>query len=155
MNGQIRGVKARRKRNVRRLEQMREMRDKLKMDESAFRKATKKIEIQPLQDIEDSSKIVAEFYNVHKSFEDAGKIIPILEKFNLRIQRGDRIGILGKNGSGKTTFLKMLIKELEPDQGRVKTRKELEFSYFDQKRSDLDPTHTIKKNPLPQWRRLY
>ncbi|HIB64072.1 MAG TPA: ABC-F family ATP-binding cassette domain-containing protein, partial [Phycisphaerales bacterium] len=144
-----RGVKARRKRNVRRLELVREMRDKLKADESAHRRATKKIEFQPLQDIEKSSKIVAEFYNVHKTFKDDGKEIKILDKFSLRIQRGDRIGILGKNGSGKTSFLKLLLNEIEPDQGRVKVRKELEFSYFDQKRRDLEPTDTLKKTLSP------
>ncbi|GJL85501.1 MAG: elongation factor 3 [Micavibrio sp.] len=140
-----RGVKARRKRNVRRVEQMREMRDQLKADESSHRRATAKIELQPLKNIEASSKIVAEFYNVYKTFEEDGKRINILDKFSMRIQRGDRIGVLGKNGSGKTTFLKLLIGELEPDQGRVKTRKELEFSYFDQKRRDLDPTDSLKK----------
>ncbi len=173
-----RGVKARRKRNVRRVEQMREMRDKLKADESSHRRATAKIELQPLKNIEASSKIVAEFYNVYKTFpssppslegggkgegvrdmpkadslhphpnpppQGGGDDMVILDKFSMRIQRGDRIGVLGKNGSGKTTFLKMLIGEMEPDQGRVKTRKELEFSYFDQKRRDLDPTDSLKK----------
>ncbi len=140
-----RGVKARRKRNMRRLEQMKEMRDQLKADESAYRRATKKIEHQSMKDTEHSSKNVAEFYNVYKSFNEGEKEITILDKFSYKIQRGDRIGILGKNGSGKTTFLKMLIGTLEPDQGRVKKRKELEFSYFDQKRSDLDPDHTLKK----------
>jgi len=140
-----RGVKARVKRNVRRLELVREMRDKLRADESAYRKATSKISIQAPKEMEDSSKVVAEFYNVHKSFEEDGKTIKILDGFNLKIQKGDRIGILGKNGSGKTTFLKLLLKELEPDQGRVKVRKEMEFSYFDQKRSDLNPDDTLKK----------
>lgn len=140
-----RGVKARVKRNVRRLALVKEMRDKLKADESAFRRATKKITIEASKDIETSSKIVAEFYNTYKSFEEGDKKITILDKFSYRIQRGDRIGVLGKNGSGKTTFLKMLIGALEPDQGRVKVRKELEFSYFDQKRSDLDPDATLKK----------
>ena len=144
-----RGVKARRKRNIRRLEQMREMRDQLKADESAYRRAVQKIDLKPLDNIEATSKIVAEFHKVHKSFEEDGKVTNILDGFSLRIQRGDRIGILGKNGSGKTTFLKMLIQEMEPDQGRVKVRKELEFSYFDQKRSDLDPTDTLKKTLSP------
>ena len=140
-----RGVKARRKRNMRRLEQMKEMRDQLIADESAYRRATKKIELQPIKVSEHSSKNVAEFYNVYKSFEDKEKTTTILDKFSYKIQRGDRIGILGKNGSGKTTFLKMLIGSIEPDQGRVKKRKELEFSYFDQKREDLDPEHTLRK----------
>ncbi len=136
-----RGVKARVKRNVARLAKVKEMREKLKADQAAYRKATQKIELKPLKSIDATSKVVAEFYNVHKSFGD----LPILNKFSMRIQRGDRIGILGKNGSGKTTFLKMLIGQEEPDQGSVKRRKELEFSYFDQKRSDLDPTDTLKK----------
>ena len=130
---------------MRRLEQMKEMRDQLIADESAYRRATKKIELQPIKVSEHSSKNVAEFYNVYKSFEDKEKTTTILDKFSYKIQRGDRIGILGKNGSGKTTFLKMLIGNIEPDQGRVKKRKELEFSYFDQKREDLDPEHTLRK----------
>lgn len=140
-----RGVKARRKRNLRRLEDIRQMRDQLKADQSAFRRANAKIDLQPLRDIETSSKVVAEFYNVYKSFEEK----KILEKFSLRIQRGDRIGILGKNGSGKTTFLKMLIGEETADQGSVKRRKDLAFSYFDQKRSDLNLDDSLRKTLAP------
>lgn len=140
-----RGVKARRKRNQRRLELVREMRDQLKADESAYRRATSKIKIAAPKGIEENSKIVAEFYKAHKSFEEDHKTITILDGFSLRIQRGERIGILGKNGSGKSTFLKLLMGELDPDQGRVKRRKELEFSYFDQKRSDLKPDDTLRK----------
>lgn len=145
-----RGVKARRKRNVRRVEQMKEMRDKLKADESAFRRVVSKVELPEPKDAEASSKIVAEFHNAHKKFVDENGVTKnILEKFNMRIVRGDRIGLLGKNGSGKTTFLKMLIGEIEPDIGRVKRRKELEFSYFDQKRSDLDPEKTLHRTLSP------
>ncbi|MCA9436257.1 MAG: ABC-F family ATP-binding cassette domain-containing protein, partial [Candidatus Omnitrophica bacterium] len=144
-----RGVKARRKRNVRRLALVKEMRDKLKSDESSYRRATSKMSIEAPKTIENSSKIVAEFYNTCKAFEEDHKKITILDKFSFRIQRGDRIGILGKNGSGKTTFLKLLIGALEPDQGSVKVRKEMEFSYFDQKRSDLKPTDSLKKTLCP------
>ena len=140
-----RGVKARVKRNVRRIEKVKQMRDKLKADEVAYRRATKTIDLKPVQPLETSAKVVAEFHKVYKSFETTGQDVKILDQFSLRIQRGDRIGILGKNGSGKTTFLKMLLKELEPDQGRVKVRKELEFSYFDQKRGDLKPKDSLKK----------
>ncbi len=144
-----RGVKARVKRNVRRLAQVKEMRDQLRADESAYRKATAKINLTPIDNIEATSKVVAEFHNVYKTFEEDHKTITILDKFSIRIQRGDRIGILGTNGSGKTTFLKMLLKELEPDQGRVKVRKEMEFSYFDQKRSDLNMDDSLKKTLSP------
>ncbi len=144
------GVKARRKRNVRRLEQMREMRDQLKADQSAHRRASTKIKLEPPKNDEATSKIVAEFYSVHKQFTDEhGDVKKILNGFNLRIRHGDRIGILGKNGSGKTTFLKMLIGELEPDQGRVKRKKELQFAYFDQKRRDLNPEDSLRKTLVP------
>lgn len=146
-----RGVKARRKRNVRRLEQMREMRDKLKRDESAYKRATQTINIQQAKSTdENNSKNICEFYNVDKHFDNEDRApITIMEKFSFKIQRADRIGVLGKNGSGKTTFLKMLIKEMEPDQGRVKIRKEIEFSYFDQKRRDLDDTSSLHKTLCP------
>ncbi|MCB9988447.1 MAG: ATP-binding cassette domain-containing protein [Rhodospirillales bacterium] len=144
-----RGVKARRKRNMRRVEQVKKLREQLKNDMAAYNRATAKIEIKPLKDIENNSKIVAEFYNSCKTFEDNGTRKIILDKFNLRIQRGDRIGILGRNGSGKTTFLKLLINELKPDQGSVKRRKDLTFSYFDQKRSDLNLNDSLKKVLVP------
>lgn len=139
-----RGVKARRKRNVRRLELMKEARDKLKADQSSFRKIMARLDVPEIE-TDTTSKICAEFYNVHKKFEEK----TILESFNLRITRGDRIGILGKNGSGKTTFLKLLVGELTPDQGRVKRQKNVRVSYFDQKRADLNPEDTLKKTLCP------
>ncbi|MAH06504.1 MAG: ABC transporter family protein [Alphaproteobacteria bacterium] len=139
-----RGVKARRKRNVRRLELMKEARDKLKADQSSFRKIMARLDVPEIE-TDTTSKICAEFYNVHKKFEEK----TILEGFNIRITRGDRIGILGKNGSGKTTFLKLLVGELTPDQGRVKRQKNVRVSYFDQKRADLNPEDTLKKTLCP------
>jgi ATP-binding cassette subfamily F protein uup len=94
--------------------------------------------------------VVAEFYNVSKSFVEDGREKVILQNFHLRIQRGDRIGILGKNGSGKTSFLKLLVGELEPDGGSIKRKKELEFSYFDQKRKDLKDDVTLWKTLCPE-----
>ena len=144
-----RGVKARRKRNVRRVEQMKQMRDKLQKDQAAYRRVVSKIALPEQKEEGKSSKIVAEFYNVHKSFEEDGVKKVILENFHMRIMRNDRIGLLGKNGSGKTSFLKLLIGDLEADKGNIKKRKELEFSYFDQKRSDLDPEDTLRKTLCP------
>ncbi len=144
-----RGVKARRKRNVRRVEQVREAREQLKADLSAFRKMLGKIKVE-VGDVEMTSRIVCEFYNVSKSFVEDGREKTILQNFHLRIQKGDRIGILGKNGSGKTTFLKMLIGEAEPDSGSIKRKKELEFSYFDQKRKDLRDDLTLWKTLCPE-----
>ncbi len=139
-----RGVKARRKRNVRRLALMKDERDRLRADKSAFNRMMAKVEVEGGA-YEGSSKIVAEFIKVHKSFEDK----KILDGFSIRITKGDRIGILGKNGSGKSTFLKLLIGELEADAGKVKRNKEIEFSYFDQNRQDLKLDESLWTNLVP------
>lgn len=144
-----RGVKARVKRNVRRLELAKEMRAQYEADAASYRRATQKIKITETKELENNSRVVAEFHNVYKSFTQDERVISILNKFSIKVQRGERFGIIGKNGSGKTTFLKMLIGALEPDEGRVKVRKELEFSYFDQKRSDLNMDDTLKKTLSP------
>ncbi len=165
-----RGVKARRKRNMRRVADMQAERERLKADKSQFNRAIQKIEMQPIEDPAISSKIVVEFYKVSKVFggekeitsknsevgnDDGSNFIPaigskvILNKFNLRVMRGDRIGILGKNGSGKTSFLKLLLGEIEPDAGKIKLAKNIEISYFDQKRRDLDDDNTLWSTLCP------
>lgn len=133
-----RSPSARRKRNVRRLQLMKEARDELKADTQAFRRMMAKVEIATIE-ADRSSQVVAEFRQVRKSFGE--KVI--LDQFNFRVMRGDRIGILGRNGTGKTTFLRLLLGELTPDAGTVKLAKTLEYSYFDQKRKDLDPSESL------------
>lgn len=142
------GVKARRKRNERRVEQMKIAREQLKKDQSLFRQTMKKLELDPIPPAM-SSKIVAEFIKVSKKFNNEGGERKILENFNLRVLKGDKIGILGNNGSGKTSFLKMLIGQLQPDAGKVKLARNLEISYFDQKRSDLKLDESLIKNLVP------
>ena len=144
-----RGVKARVKRNINRLNKVKEMREKLKADDSSYRQATKKITIEPIKDLDSNSKVIAEFYNVHKAFKENGKSLRILNGFNFRIKRGDRIGIIGRNGSGKTTFLKLILKEMQVDQGSIKIHRNMEFSYFDQNRIDLKPIDTLKHFLIP------
>ena len=144
-----RGVKARVKRNINRLNKVKEMREKLKADESSFRRVTKTISYQPIKDLDNNSKIIAEFYNVHKVFNEDENNIKILDGFNFRIKKGDRIGIIGKNGSGKTTFLKLMLKELDADKGSIKINKNMEFSYFDQNRIVMDPKDSLKDIILP------
>ncbi len=144
-----RGVKARRKRNERRLEMVHEMRKQFEADQRAYRHATQTIKLEAPKVAENSSKIVCEFHKVHKEFKRDDKVTTILDGFSLKLQRGDRIGILGKNGSGKSTFLKLLLGEIEADHGRIKRRKELEFSYFDQKRSDLNLEDSLRKALCP------
>lgn len=145
-----RGVKARRKRNVRRLEKMREMRDQLKKDEAEYKRATQTINFGEVKPTDNTTKTIAEFYAVSKSFTDEkGGHIPILNDFSYRIRRGDRIGVLGKNGSGKTSFLKLLVGEEEPDAGTIKIKPDVEFSYFDQRRAALNPEDNLQKTLIP------
>lgn len=142
------GVTGRRKRNVRRLRELARLRDKIRADRAAYKRATEKVEMDALA-VSQASQRIAEFKHVYKSFERDGKQIPILKDFNLSLMRGDRIGILGRNGSGKSTFLKLLIDELKPDRGTIKLGKTVEISYFDQNRSDLKQDDTLWKTLCP------
>ena len=142
------GIKARRKRNVRRVEQVKIARDKFRQDLSSYKRAVKKIEIDT-PEVELTTNVVAEFYNTTKFFEDeTGKKV-ILDNFNLKIVKGERVGILGKNGSGKTTFLKLLLGRLKPDSGTIKLAKTVEVSYFDQQREGLVNDNTLWKTLSP------
>ena len=148
------GVTARRKRNQRRLNELHRLRDKLRNDKAAYNSKVQAIDVDPLK-ATPASKIVAEFKGVTKSFTRDGKKINILDNFSRRILKGDRIGILGRNGSGKSTFLKMLIGELEPDSGLVFRSKKIDLAYFDQHRSALDPKKTLWKTLAPNSDYVY
>ena len=140
-----RGVQGRRKRNVRRLDQMKSERDRLRRDKNSLSRMLARIDVPDIEFEESSSKIIAEFIKVDKSYGD--KVL--LDKFSLRIQRGDRIGILGRNGSGKTTFLKLLLNQITPDAGKVKMARDVEYSYFDQKRETLNPEYSLWRTLCP------
>ncbi len=143
------GVTGRRKRNQRRMRELERMREKLRNDKAAYRQRIATIELDPMTPVQ-ASKRVAEFRGVSKSFDRNGTSIPILKDFNLRIMRGDRIGVIGKNGSGKSTFLKLLVKEMEADKGSVLLGKSIAISYFDQNRVQLDPNKTLWETLCPQ-----
>ena len=136
------GVTGRRKRNQRRLGDLYRLREKLRSDKAAYNQRMRAIDVDTLPPAQ-ASKIIVEFKHVDKSFQNGGHTIPILKDFNLRIVRGDRIGILGKNGSGKSTFIKLLIGEIEPDAGRVFRGKTIDIAYFDQNRVQLNPNKTL------------
>jgi len=136
------GVTGRRKRNQRRLGELRRLREKLASDKQAFNSRMKKIELDALTPVQ-ASKVIVEFKNVSKDYKHDGKTVTILQDFNLRIIRGDKIGIIGKNGSGKSSFIKLLTGELEPDNGRIARGKTIDISYFDQNRTCLDPEKTL------------
>lgn len=131
------GIEARRTRNegrVRALKRLREIRRER-------REQPAKVRMQ-LQEEKRSGKLVIETQDVSYSFENQ----IILQEFSTTIQRGDKVGIIGPNGSGKTTLLRILLGELVPQQGFVRHGTNLEISYFDQLRTQLDETQSILDN---------
>lgn len=129
-----RGVEARRTRNegrVRRLEQLRRER-------AARRQRLGRVNLAVDQG-ERSGQVVVELRDVSKSFGGG----PVIKKFSARILRGDKVGLLGPNGCGKTTLLKLILGELEPDSGSVRRGTRLAIAYFDQLREQLDEESTL------------
>ncbi len=143
-----RGVQGRRKRNVRRVELMKQERDRLRSDTFALARMLAKVEFSGSGDVPSRTNHVAEFHKVGKTYTQEGVEKKILHDFNLRIMKGDRIGIVGRNGSGKSTFLKMLVGELTPDTGRVRLARDLQVTYLDQKK-ELKPTLTLQEVLCP------
>jgi ATP-binding cassette subfamily F protein uup len=131
------GIKARRTRNegrVRRLEAMR--------DERAGRRQQTGTANISVGAGAQSGKLVAEARGAGVAYNGQA----VLQNVNTIIQRGDRVGIVGRNGAGKTTLIKMLLGELEPDAGSVKIGSKLEIAYSDQLRGHLDPEGTLIDN---------
>ncbi len=128
------GIEARRTRNegrVRRLEELRRQR-------AARRERQGQVNFK-LDAGEKSGKIIAELE--HASFAYGDKLI--MDKFSTIIQRGDKIGLIGANGIGKTTFLKLILGELQPTYGKIRLGSKQEVAYFDQFRSALNENDTV------------
>ena len=131
-----RGVTARRKRNQGRLEKLYQMRSaRAAMITDA---GTAKLKLTSEEDFKSKSVIVAD--TISKSYDERA----IIKPFSLRIQRGDRIGVVGSNGAGKTTLLKMLTGELAPDSGTVTLAKNLSGVMIDQQRKLLSAGKTVR-----------
>ena len=132
------GIKARRTRNEGRVRALKAMR----AERSERRERQGKANIQ-LDTADKSGKQVMVAENV--SFAHAGG--PFLVKdFSMVLQRGDRIGLLGANGTGKTTLLKLLLGDLQPSSGSIEVGTKLEVAYFDQLRHQLEPEKTVIDN---------
>ena len=100
-----------------------------------------------------SGKLVAELEDVSKSFIDHGTKKTVVRRFSATVLRGDKIGLIGPNGAGKTTLLKLILGQLPPDQGRIRTGTKLEVAYFDQMRDQLDLNATLEDfiSPGSEW----
>ncbi|PPR42410.1 MAG: ABC transporter ATP-binding protein uup [Alphaproteobacteria bacterium MarineAlpha8_Bin1] len=143
------GVTARRKRNVRRKKNIYEFKSNLKKDRSEFLKAISKTKIIFDEKSFDSPNLLINFFNVKKKFIRNKKEKIILNNFSFKLMRGEKIGILGKNGSGKSTFLNLIVDKEQIDQGNIKIRKNVDLSFFDQSGKQFDDKKTIKENLIP------
>ena len=137
------GVEARRTRSVGRVARL----EKLRAMRAERRNAMGQVKLS-IAAGERSGKIVADLDNISKSYQK-----PIVKNFTATILRGDKVGILGPNGVGKTTLLKLILGELAPDSGIVKLGTRIEVAYFDQMRESLNLEATLEDfiSPGSEW----
>ena len=131
------GIKARRTRNEGRVRALKAMREERRQRRDVM--GTAKLQLDTSSR---SGKIVFEMEDV--SYEIEGK--QLLKDFSTTILRGDKIALVGPNGCGKTTFIKLLLGEIKPTSGRIHCGTKLDIAYFDQYRADLDPEKTVMDN---------
>ena len=132
------GIKARRTRNMGRVRALQAMRS-----ERMARVSRQGVVSMLAQEAERSGKLVIEAKQAGFAYPDGYRVF---NAFSTIIQRGDRIGLIGNNGVGKTTLLRLLLGELEPTEGSIRHGTRLEVSYFDQLRSSLDPEKSVMDN---------
>ncbi|MCC5825308.1 ATP-binding cassette domain-containing protein [Alkalimonas sp.] len=131
------GIKARRTRNEGRVRALKALRK----ERAARVESLGKVEFA-IEQAERSGKLVFEAKQLYHSF--GGE--PLLKNLDLLVMRGDRLALIGPNGVGKSTLIKLLLGELEPEQGMIKRGSNLEVAYFDQHRQALDLDATVQDN---------
>lgn len=131
------GVKARRTRNEGRVRSLQQMRKE--SEQRIKRQGKAKVQIETA---ESAGRRVIDARSITHGYGDR----TLIKDFRMRIMRGDRIGLIGNNGVGKSTLLKILLSQISPDQGSVKTGNHLEIGYFDQIRRELQPEKTVAEN---------
>jgi ATP-binding cassette subfamily F protein uup len=138
------GVEARRTRSVGRIARLVEMRN----ERAERRNVQGNVKLDVGQG-EKSGKIVAELTDVTKRYGER----TIVDRFTATVMRGDKIGLVGPNGAGKTTLLKLILGELQPDEGRVRAGTNIQVAYFDQMRAQLDLDKSLADtiSPGSEW----
>jgi len=131
------GIKARRTRNEGRVRAL----EKMRKEFASRRKQMGKVEMQ-VQQADRSGKIVIEMHNVSYRYDDKS----ILNNASTTLMRGDKVGIIGPNGCGKTTLINLLLGKLQPQSGNIKLGTTLEIAYFDQLRAQLDEAKSVIEN---------
>ena len=144
------GVKARRKRNEKRKENAILLKSSFKEANSQFIKSISKVRLPESScEVADGPNILINFVNVNKAFTHEDKQINILKDFSFKLMRGKKIGIIGKNGCGKSTFLNLASGKISPNQGNIKIKKKINFSFFDQSGEQFDDDKSVKRNLIP------
>ncbi|WP_310452171.1 ATP-binding cassette domain-containing protein [Sulfuritalea sp.] len=128
------GVEARRTRSVGRVQRL----EQLRAARAARRDQLGKVDFRVVRG-DASGKLVAELEDVSKRFVTTAADKIVVKNFSCRIQRGDKVGLIGANGTGKTTLLRLILGQLQPDAGKVQLGSKIEVAYFDQFRTQLDP----------------
>jgi ATP-binding cassette subfamily F protein uup len=131
------GIKARRTRDEGRVRALMKMRE----EKRTRREQTGRMRMQA-QEADRSGKRVLEAKNVTYRYDDR----PIFKAFSTTILRGDKVGVMGPNGCGKTTLIQVLLMKLEPSEGHIRLGARVECAYFDQTREQLDPEKTVIEN---------
>ena len=131
------GIKARRTRNEGRVRALK----RLRVEHQERRQQVGNVNLR-IQQGQRSGNLVAEVKNVSFAYEGR----TIVDNFSTSIFRGEKVGIIGPNGVGKTTLLRLLLGQLEPNTGTVRTGTNLEIAYFDQLREQLDEEKTVQEN---------
>lgn len=135
------GVTARRKRNIGRLHHLLELKGKLESQRKLVFANQNVMKINVAKSDEDLPQVIMSFNNVSLEIQQK----KLIENFNYKILRGERIGIIGKNGVGKSSLLKLMIGDLLPNSGTVKMARDIDFAYFDQSRTAIKQTSTIQE----------
>lgn len=138
------GVTARRKRNQKRLVNLHRLRESLRIHQTKLRDAKTKLQIELTQEAK-KAQFIIEAENISFNYESKN----IFHNFSFKVKKGEKIGVIGPNGSGKSTLIKILTKDLTPIEGKVKHGANLEITYFDQYRTELNKDHTIKLTLCP------
>lgn len=138
------GVTARRKRNQKRLANLHRLRDTFREHKSHLRQAKATVQIELAKEMQ-KTKFIIEAENI--SYYFPGK--NLFDDFNFKVKKGEKIGVIGPNGTGKSTLIRILTKELEPISGKVTHGTNIDITYFDQHRSDLNPKHSLKQTLCP------
>jgi len=133
-----RGVTARRKRNQGRLSRLMELREHKRM----YLRAPGLAMFTKVQ-TESESRLILEAHHLSKKLSSDPKAPPLIHDFSIRLLKGERLGIIGPNGVGKTTLLRLLLGQLKPDEGKVSLKSHVKIAYADQQRLGLEKAKSL------------